>query len=222
MNTKSSDVLVTLAEQCRHQVRVHRRRMSWWIRLIFFAGFAVSLMGVVAVWRESGAATPGLFAFAAFAAFFGWTSSLSVIAPLPVRPRIVPYFATQIGEYGGMTMSAFPRGRGLYREIVALEELAGRLGVRPLSEFGFAYDHYDQPVEWHPAAEGTRTAEALRAGLDARLRAAPEVSRDLEALAEVLRAAADKGIDFSLIVRLHSKDSMQAVCTREARQGSFW
>jgi hypothetical protein len=222
MNTKSSDVQVTLAEQCRHQVRVHRQRMTWWIRLIFFAGFVVSLMGVVAAWRESGSATPGLFAFAAFAAFFGWASSLSVMAPLPVRPRIVPYFAAQIGEYGGMTMSAFPRGRGLYREIVALEELAGALGVRPLSGFGFAYDHYDQPVEWHPAAEGIRTAEALRDGLDARLRVAPEVSRDLEALADVLRAAANKGIDFSLIVRLHSKDSMQAVCTRETRQGSFW
>jgi hypothetical protein len=94
--------------------------------------------------------------------------------------------------------------------------------VTPLSAFGFAYDHYDQQVRWHPAREGLRTVQTLRQGLDARLRAVPDVAGDLEALALVLRAAADREIDFSLVLRLHATDSMQAVCTREVRQGSFW
>ena len=39
-------------------------------------------------------------------------------------PRIVPYIARELGKYGGRTSIAFARGRGLYREIVALDELA--------------------------------------------------------------------------------------------------
>jgi hypothetical protein len=37
-----------------------------------------------------------------------------------------------------------------------------------------------------------------------------------------VRIAADQGVDFSLMLRLHAKDSMQVVRTREVRQGSFW
>jgi hypothetical protein len=37
-----------------------------------------------------------------------------------------------------------------------------------------------------------------------------------------VRTAADRGVDFNLVLRLHAKDSMQVVRTREVRQGSFW
>ena len=33
---------------------------------------------------------------------------------------------------------------------------------------------------------------------------------------------AGKDVPFSLVLRLWEKDSMQVVCTRETRQGSFW
>jgi hypothetical protein len=145
-----------------------------------------------------------------------------LIWPFRLRPRIVPYFARALGEYGGKTMTAFVRGRALYREIVALEQLAGTLGVKPLSAFGFAYDYYQQEVRWHAASEGLRTVEALRQSLGVNLLAAPDVTQDLEALASILRAAADQNVEFSLVLRLHAKDSMQGVCTREVRQGSFW
>jgi len=225
MSSSRNDVLATLSKQRRHQVRLTRQWMTWWIPWIFVAGLCVSILGLipsVAAFVEEGSPTIGLFVFAFFAVFFGWAVVLWLLGPFMLRPRIVPYFARELGKYGGDTMAAFGRGRGLYREIVALDALAGTLGVKPLSAFGFAYDYYEQEVRWHPAAEGLRTVEALRQALGAQLQAAPGLPRDLEALASVMHVAADRGVDFSLVLRLHAKDNMQAVCTREVRQGSFW
>lgn len=160
--------------------------------------------------------------FALFSVLFGWAVVVWLLGPLLLRPRIVPYFDRELGSYGGETMTAFRRGRGLYREIVALEQLAHTLGVRPLAGFGIAYDHYEQTVQWHPASEGLRTVEAMRQALDTRLTTARDVALDLDALASILRTAADQGVAFSLVLRLYDKDDMQAVCTREVRQGSFW
>jgi len=162
--------------------------------------------------------TIGLFVFAFFFLFFGW-AVVGWLLPFRPRPRIVPYFARELGPYGGKTMTAFARGRGLYLEIGALDELARTRGVKPLSTFGFAYDHFEQEVRWHPASEGLATVEALRPSHGT---LAPQAAEDLVALASVLRTAAEQDIPFSLVLRLHAKDSMQMVCTREVRQGSFW
>lgn len=177
MNSTPNDVLVILSEQCRHQVHLARKRMTWWIPWIFVIGLCVSIFGLIpsiAVFLEVGSATP-VFVFAFFAVFFGWAVVLWLIGPFLIRPRIVPYFARGLGEYRGKTMTAFARGRGLYREIVALEQLAGTLEVKPLSAFGFAYDYYEQDVHWHAASEGLRTVEALRQGLGAHLVTAPGI-----------------------------------------------
>ena len=155
-------------------------------------------------------------AFAIFFVLFGW-AVLQMLLPIRPKPRIVPYFAAELGAYGGDTMTAFARGRGLYLELSALDTLARSRGVKPLSTFGFAYDHFGQEVHWHPAAAGLATAEALR-----QERQSPAVAQDLEALVRVLRIAAGKDVPFSLVLRLWEKDSMQVVCTRETRQGSFW
>jgi hypothetical protein len=87
--------------------------------------------------------------------------------------------------------------------------------------FGFGYDHYEQTVEWHPASEGLRTVDALREGLGMLGPTGRDVGSDIDALASVLRTAADRGVEFSLVLRLHAKDDMQAVCTREVRNGSL-
>jgi hypothetical protein len=225
VNSDQNDVLAILSEQCQHQVRLTRKRMTWWIPLIFFVGLCVSILGLIpsiAASLEKGSPTLKAFTFSLMTMFFGWVVAQWLIWPFRLTPRIVPYFARALGEYGGKTMTAFARGRGLYREIAALEQLAGTLGVKPLSAFGFAYDYYQQEVKWHAASEGIRTVEALRQGLGAHLLAAPDLTQDLEALASILRAAADQNVEFSLVLRLHAKDSMQGVCTREVRQGSFW
>jgi len=199
--------------------------MTWWIPLIFVLGFAVSVLGLVPSIAESrgqGSPTPGLFGFGVLAVLFGWAVAQWLVGPFPIRPRIVPYFTKELGPLGGPTVTAFRRGRELYRNLDALEGLAATLGVKPLSAFGFAYDHDGQDVRWHPAAEGLATIQALRRWLSGELGTAPDLAQDLDALASVLGVAAERGVDFSLVLRLFAKDSLQAVSTREIRQGSFW
>jgi hypothetical protein len=220
-----TDVRALLEEQRRHQLRVLRERMTWWIPWIFVVGFAVAILGLVPsveAFRADGSQKASVAVFALFSALFGCAVVLRLIGRFLLSPRIVPYFARELGGYGGETMAAFRRGRNLYRDIVALERMAQTLAVKPLSAFGFAYDHYEQTVQWHPASDGLRTVGALRQALDTRGSTTRDVALDLDALASVLRAAADRGVDFSLILRLHARDDMQAVCTREVRQGSFW
>jgi hypothetical protein len=219
-----SDVLAALATQREHQLRVARARQPWWIPWLFVLGACVSIFGVMMSLQaisEDGV-TVRLGVFALFTLLFGWVVVLWLIAPLFIRPRIVPYFARELGPYGGHTMVAFRRGRAFYREIVALEGLARTVGVTPFSAFGFTYDHYEQAVRWHPAASGLQSVETVRRALAPEVRAMPDVADDLEALADVLRAAAEQGVDFCLVLRLHATESMQAVCTREVREGSFW
>jgi hypothetical protein len=218
-----TDVRKTLADQCRHQLRLHRRWAAPFIPAIFVIGLAVSILGLVPSLGElaDGGSAGASIVFAVFTALFGWGVALWLLAPLLIRPRIVPYFRRPLGDYDGPSMAAFRLGRGLYEHAVALEAIARERGVAPLSAYGFAYDYYEQKVEWHPAAEGLRTVDALRRGLESR-GATPSAARDLEALDIALRDAAGQMVEFSLVVRLHATENMQGVLTREARQGSFW
>ena len=208
-----------LSEQCRLQVRVLEQRVPWWFKAIFVAGFAFAALGLFTSfqgWRDSGKVTIGLIGFGIFFALFGFGVAQSLL-PLRPKPRIVPYFLSELGPLGGATMTPFYRGRALYLEIRALDALAGRLGVKPLSSFGFSYDHFGQAVRWHSAKDGLATVEALRRAVDSQ-----PVAEDLDALSSVLRTAADKDVPFILVLRLFAKDNLQGVCTRETRQGSFW
>jgi len=113
-------------------VEIVRKRMPVWISALFVAGFAFSALGLftsIAAYREYGSITAGLVAFAVFLLLFGW-AVLQLLLPLRPRPRIVPYFATELGPYGGDTMRAFRRGRALYLEIAALDALR-TLGYQP-------------------------------------------------------------------------------------------
>jgi hypothetical protein len=198
--------------------------MTWWIPLIFVAGLGVSVYGLVpaiAVFRDSRSASL-LVLFGIFTLVFGWAVGLWLLGPFLMRPRIVPCFARELGPYGGEAMAAFHRGRTLYRESAGLDRLAESLGVKPLSAFGFADDYYEQEVSWHAPSDGIRSIEALLQGLGSLAATAPGVDEDLRTLASVLRIAGDRGVDFSLMLRLSAKDSLQVVRTREVRQGSFW
>lgn len=225
MDLGGADAPEVLGAQLRHQLTLYNRRMMWWIPWIFVIGLGVAILGLIpaiAMATERGAPSPGLFVFAFFVALFGWGVVMWLTSPLAIKPRIVPYFARELAPCGGATMAGFRSGRRLYLEMGALDRLAGSLGVRTLSTFGFAYDHFEQEVRWHPADEGLRTIEALERGLRGAPRTAPGLADDLEALAAILRVAAERGVGFSLVLRLHAKDSLQAVCALEERQGSFW
>jgi len=220
------DVPASVSEQYLHQVRLVQARMagSAWIGCVFAVGFFFSALGLaasVARFRAEGSPTLRVVFLAFFAVYFGVAVGLCLMPRRP-KPRIVPCFARKLEEYGRETSVAFPRGRALYQALAGLDELAATLGVTPLSAFGFADDYYEQEVHWRTASEGLRTVDRLRQGLTPRLLAVPDLPSDLEALASVLRAAADRGVDFNLRLRLHKKDSLQGVMSRESRQGSFW
>lgn len=221
----AGELQARLTEQCRHQDRLDRARMTWWIPWIFVAGFAVSAFGLYASlvsYRAGGRVGLDDVAFALFFVMFGLAVGAWLSWPLMVKPRIVPYLAREVEPYGGPTSVSFQRGRGIFLAMAPLEELAGRLGVTPLSAFGFADDYYEQPVVWHPASAGLRTVEALRGGLPADLRSIGRLVGDLDALASVLRIALERDAGFSLVIRLYGRESIQAVMTMQARQGSFW
>ena len=225
MDGSRNDGRVLLPAQIRHQVRLTRKWMTWWIPAIFAVGLCVTIIGLIPAVTasvERGAPRISVFVYGLFTIFFGWAVIYSVIWPFFVRPRIVPYFKQELEPYGGSTMAAFFRGCALYREFPALEDLTTSLRVAPLSAFGFSHDLYAQEVRWHAPSDGLRTVEALRQNTGAHSNASPAVIQDLEALTSILRVAAERNVEFCLVLRLHAKDSMQGVCTREVRQGSYW
>jgi hypothetical protein len=209
-----------LAAQVRLQARIDRQRMTWWIPAIFVVGLCVSALGLftsIARLGDGGALRVVDGVFAVFFALFALSVAVWLATPLRIRPRIVPYFAREIEPHGGRSSAAFAHGRRLYLGIGALDELARTAGATPLSAFGFADDYYGQSVHWHAAAAGLRTIAALRHGS-----AGAELAADLDALAAALDRAAEHGVDFSLVLRLYGRDSLQVVSSREPRQGRFW
>jgi hypothetical protein len=224
MTSARSAASETISRQRDHQVRFHRKqtRVLGWV---FALGLLVSVLGLaptLAWYREWGSPIGRAVFLSLSALYFGWGVTLWRAGPFVLRPRIVPYFARQVEEYGGTTSVAFKRGRALYQAIEALDRRAAALGVTPLSTFGFADDYYGQAVHWHEAASGLRSVEALRRDPGADLADETEVVADLAALAAALRLAADREIGFGLTLRLSKKDSLQVVSSMEERRGRFW
>lgn len=214
---------VALAGLLRHRRRADNRRASP-ILALFTIGFLLSSLGLIGVLprlHEETMRRKSDLMIAFGVVYFGAGLVVWLISSYRTRPRVIPYFAREIEPYGGPSSQAFARGRSLYLAIDLLDELAGTLGVAPLSSFGFADDFYGQEVRWHRPAEGLRTVEALQQGVAARSPAPTDLVSDLDALAAVLRRAAERGVDFSLALR-PSKDSLQVVSSMEARQGRFW
>lgn len=214
-----------LARQHDLQVRIARERMTSWIPWIFVCGLLVSAVGLAAALLahhhgDASIARPLVFAMPT--ALFGWAVGSWLAWPRFVTPRVVPCFAIRLGEHRGPASAAFwDRGRGLYRDMHALDELASRLDVTPLSAFGFADEYYDQQPAWHGASSGLATVQALRRNLPPEL-SSRDLAADLEALESVLLLAAERDVSFHLVLRLHGSESLQVIATREARQGSFW
>jgi hypothetical protein len=213
-----------MAEQVDLQRRIDRGRRAGWISWISVIGLFVSVVGFVPTFllaRQAGSPSVMPYVFAASALAFGWAWIMGAIGHRQFCPRIVPYFAREVAPAGGATMDAFRGGRGLYREIIGLDRWSVALGVEPLSSFGFTDDYYRQEVRWHTASEGLRTVWALQRALDSD----PDlegVVADLAALERALSMAAERGVPFSLVLRLRARDSLPMVATREIRQGSLW
>jgi hypothetical protein len=211
---------VSLAEQERLQLRADAGRSSLLV-WIFVAGFLVSALGAWArlplLRAEGFRRADGLMAFGVL--YFGAGLAMYARGRWWTRPRIVPVFEREMAPYGGPSSHAFRTGGHLYRRLSALDALASRAGVAPLSSFGFEDDYYEQEVRWHRAADGVRSVEALQQARPPDALAG--LTSDLEALASVLRLAAERDIAFRLVLRLRP-DSLQAVSSMEVRSGRFW
>lgn len=218
------EVEALLVAQVDLQRQIDRERRSGWSGWIGAIGFFVSGVGFFPAFllaREAGSPSVMPYLFAGFALGFASVWTMGRIGQRYFRPRLVPYFASQLAPPGGATMPAFRGGHGLYREIIGLDRWSVALGVEPLSSFGFADDYYGQEVRWHPASEGLRTIWALQRALDSDPGLPDGVVADLEALERAVSIAAERGVPFSLVLRLRARDALQVIATPEARQGSF-
>jgi hypothetical protein len=195
-----------------------RERMPWWISSIFAAGFVFSSIGLfasLAALREDGSMTARLVAFTIFFLLFGW-AVLRMLLPIRPRPRIVPYFAAELVRSWRRHDDCVRARPRLVLEITALDALAHSRGVKPLSTFGFA------STTSGSKSIGTRQPTDLRrrrrSGRSGTAPQSPRTSSARPGAAHRRR----KGRTFSLVLRFGEKDSLQVVCTRETRQGSFW
>jgi len=223
MNAGHMNAKEKLGQQLQRQLQIDRVRGTWWIPWIFVIGFCVSALGLfiaVASYLDGRPKWLMIILFVFFFLQFAAAVILWLTSPLRIKPRIVPYFARKLGDYGGANSAAFKRGRALYLEIDVLEKFAAASNVTPLSAFGFADDYYEQQVQWHGADDGLRSVTALRRGLAAQTES--ELAHDLAALEAALRIAAEQGVEFCLLLRRLKKDSRQAVEAGELRSGRFW
>jgi hypothetical protein len=172
----------------------------------------------------------GAFASTAFAALYLWYFIRTFRMHTATRPRVVPYFELKYFRSGDPSRktaeeswSAFLSGTGIAADLQRLDDLAGKLGVAPLSSFGFGDDLLKQHPQWSDITEGLRTLSALVA----KVREPSPVSfdgatvTDLQTLATALEKARETQSTFCLILR-HGADNAISGVEMEKRQGSFW
>jgi hypothetical protein len=114
---------------------------------------------------------------------------------------VVPYFPRNVGE-----IDTYAKGESLARHVGELDEVAGSLGITPLSTFGWNDDVEREPLVWHESSEGLKTVNALLAFLEGEEVAWDDHAgtvADLKRIAHALARADAQGIPFSLLL-LHS------------------
>jgi hypothetical protein len=135
-----------------------------------------------------------LFAWVAFA-------MTAMLLEVVFFSSVCPYFESRGGD-----IETFGHGRALVRRHRELDALACRLGVAPLSSFGFADDLAGETLVWHDAADGLTTVEALLGALTptgpgCEIPRREPIVADLRRVADALAKAREKGIRFCLMVR---------------------
>ena len=131
--------------------------------------------------------------------------------------RIVPYFQARLGLDAS---SPFSRGAALARHCRSLDELGTRLGVAPISAFGFNDDAAGERVTWYLSSAGLETVVALKNHLQTAAHD-EELLRDLAALEAALEEAAKQEVSFCFILR-PGRDEFISPPEMDRREGSFW
>lgn len=180
--------------------------------LLAVAGAFVTLS---VLWQEPslvGAASAAILIAAAL--WLSWIRISGLWHCIAARPRIVPYFQTRVGANDKpYTSGAFAHGFGVANKMAALDAAASARGVAQPSDFGFS----DEPRRWWDARDGLRTLDAIAGSVAD----SDELGQDLAALRSALEKAAEKEIQFALLVRL-GPDSFISPVEMTNRKGSFW
>jgi hypothetical protein len=130
------------------------------------------------------------------------------------RVRVLPYFEHPLGQ-----KDTWLADENFLRHSRQLDEIAARLGVRPLSEFASGDDMiWGESLCWFSPDDALRTTERLlQTDVTASLPSA--VVSDLTHIRDSLRLACSKSVKFCFLVREGTSASGPEM---ERRKGSFF
>jgi hypothetical protein len=191
---------------CNHIFRGYVKVVLW------LAGTGtLAVMGVLAYFEE------GRFPFlAAFfvAAFLYFLVAFFLSGRDMLRVRLLPYFSKRLGD-----ASSFAEGKSLLWHTRQLDDIAAKLGARPLSDFASGDDMIlGERLRWFDPQPAFETVSRLlecpeAAGFPA------ELKSDLKCLREALASACSKQIQFCFLLR---EGSFASGLEMDRRKGSFF
>jgi hypothetical protein len=128
--------------------------------------------------------------------------------------RVIPYFERKIGK-----KDAWLTGQNYLKHSRQLDEIAGRIGVRPLSEFASGDDLVPgEQLQWFLAQDALQTIEKLlNTEVVAEMPAA--VASDLTHIRDSLRLACSHGVKFCFLIR---EGLSASGIEMDKRKGSFF
>lgn len=194
--------------------RVLRRRL---ICGFLLEGAFLFLLGIFAATSTEAYFTEGTWGYIAAGA---WAAFLYFLAALAsgFRDRfrfcLLPYFERRLN-----TADTFLRGRSLLANSLALDQIAGQLEVRPLSDFASGDDMaWFEKLVWHDPKEALKTVERLL-NSEAAGSFSDELVSDLTHLREAIKDASSRGVRFCLLLR---QGSCVSGLELDRRKGSFF
>lgn len=211
-----------------NEIRLKRRAVVASALQLSIAAVFVGLVSLVAMLTVG---LPGSVIAPTAATLYLWYVVRTIRHYARMQLRVVPYFERKhfrsddpSRPVAEESRRAFRAGAGIAADLQHLDDLAERMGVLPLSNFGFGDDAFNQPPQWSDITEGIRTLRALIAKTEE-----PEIARafnsltvsDLRTLSAALEEVQSTQQRFSLILRYGSDDFVSGV-EMEKRIGSFW
>jgi hypothetical protein len=195
--------------------RQHVIRVAGRMAVVLVVAGAVAGTCGFSFFRGKGDTTSAGIAAAVFSAaflFLVWVSYRGIRDVFQVR--VLPYFEQPLGQKG-----TWLAGKNFLRHSRQLDEIATRLGVRPLSEFASGDDMIrGEKLQWFPPEEALKSVDRLLQP-DTQTSLVPAVISDLTCVRDALRSACSKSTKFCFLIREGSSTSGLEM---ERRKGSFF
>lgn len=144
-----------------------------------------------------------------FLAWAAWRGTRDVL-----RVRVLPYFDRPLGQ-----KDTWLAGENLLRHSRQLDEIAARLGVRPLSDFASGDDLIrGETLQWFAPGEALKTIDCLLR-TDTQASLPPAVVSDLKRVRDALHSASSQSAKFCFLLR---EGSSISGLESGRRKGSFF